>query len=153
MYNDQKTPKIKLEVEIVLNSGNRFIGFIFTAPQGRVSDLFNDERHFLPIELSDGRTMMVRKSAIEQAAPLAEGKPATKAQDPYDLLDIPADIDHKGLRQHYVSIIKECHPDRLQSRGLPTPIVEFANRYSARVNDAYQRICRERGWSETGDGS
>ena len=92
MYNDQKTPKIKLEVEIVLNSGNRFIGFIFTTPQGRVSDLFNDERHFLPIELSDGRTMRGRKSAIEQAAPLAEGQPATKAQDPYDLLDIPTDI-------------------------------------------------------------
>ena len=148
MFDDQKTPKVKLEVEIELSGGKRFLGFIFVSPQGRVSDLFNDDRVFLPVELSDGRTMVVSKTAIVQATPLEQAAPTSKKPDPYEVLDVPSDIDHKTLRRHYVSIIKECHPDRLQSHGLPTPIVEFANRYSARVNDAYQRICRERGWDE-----
>lgn len=150
MFDDQKTPKVKLEVEIELSNANKFLGYVFVSPQARLSDLFNDDREFLPVELGDGRTLVVRKSAIVQATPMEQSKPVESKTDPYELLDVASDIDHKGLRRRYVSIIKECHPDKLQSHGLPTPIVEFANRYSARVNDAYQRICRDRGWGESG---
>jgi DnaJ-domain-containing protein 1 len=150
MFDDQKTPKVKLEVEIELSNANKFLGYVFVSPQARLSDLFNDDREFLPVELGDGRTLVVRKSAIVQATPMEQNKLVESKTDPYELLDVASDIDHKGLRRRYVSIIKECHPDKLQSHGLPTPIIEFANRYSARVNDAYQRICRDRGWGESG---
>jgi DnaJ-domain-containing protein 1 len=150
MFDDQKTPKIKLEAEIELTNAERFLGFVFVSPQGRLSDLFNDDREFIPIELGDGRTVVLRKSAILRVSPMEHSEPVTSKADPYELLDVASDIDHRALRRRYLSIIKECNPDRLQSHGLPTPIIEFANRYSARVNDAYQRICRERGWSETG---
>lgn len=84
MFDDQKTPKVKLEVEIELSNTNKFLGFVFVSPQGRLSDLFNDDREFLPVELSDGRTLVVRKSAIVQAAPMEHSKPVESKTDPYE---------------------------------------------------------------------
>lgn len=146
MFDDLKSPKVKLQTEILLETGKKLLASVFTSPQARLSDLMNDERDFLPIELSDGRATVVRKASIVQITPVEQDLSSYESSDPYEILGITGAVDYDGLRKHYVSLLKGCHPDSLASYELPAPLVKFANNFTARINQAFERICQERGW-------
>lgn len=146
MFDDRKTPKLKCESEVRLSDGTRLLANLFIAPQGRISDLLNDEREFLPIELTDGRTIVLRKSAITQVTPVAQQVPIYEGSDPYEILGVGANIDQGELRERYLALMKDAHPDRLSNLELPEHLLQYANDYSARLNEAYKTICRNKGW-------
>lgn len=149
MFDDRKTPKVKQETEIRLRDGSKLLANLFVQPQSRLSDLLNDEREFLPVELVDGRTTVLRKAAIMQVTPAEQQTPVYQGSDPYEILGIPSNIDQSQLRERYLGMMKDAHPDRLSNLELPSHLLHFANNYSARLNEAYSAICREKGW-ETG---
>ena len=146
MFDDIKSPKVKLDTEIVLENGTKLLAAVFTNPQARLSDLMNDEREFLPIELAGGRTTVVRKTAIVQVTPVEQDLTAYESNDPYELLGVGSNADYESIREQYLSMLKGCHPDSLAAYELPTPLVLFANNLTARLNQAFQQICRDRGW-------
>jgi DnaJ like chaperone protein len=41
----------------------------------------------------------------------------------------------------------ENHPDRAIARGLPQEFIDLATEKLASINDAYDRICRHRGFN------
>jgi DnaJ-domain-containing protein 1 len=149
MFDDNKTPKIKLEAEILLENGDKLFARVFTLPQSRISDLLNDDRRFLPVELTDGRTTVIRKTSIIRVTPIEQDVPVYEGNDPYETLGVDSAIDYDQLRQQYVALLKGCHPDALASKDLPAPLIRFANAFTARVNQAFQRICEDRGWKHT----
>jgi DnaJ-domain-containing protein 1 len=146
MFDDIKSPKVKLDTEILLEDGTKLLAAVFTNPQARLSDLMNDEREFLPIELIDGRTTVVRKSAIMQVTPVEQDLSAYESTDPYELLGVDSSAGYESVRESYVAMLKGCHPDSLAAYDLPTPLVLFANNLTARLNQAFHQICRDRGW-------
>jgi DnaJ like chaperone protein len=64
-------------------------------------------------------------------------------RDPYKVLGVSRQDDFPTIRRHYISLVREHHPDRLTARGLPAGFHVIANDRMARFNDAYAAIERE----------
>ena len=67
------------------------------------------------------------------------------AADPYQIIGVPHDIDDDELKSRYRALIREHHPDRLIAEGMPPEFIEVANDKLAAINDAYDRIAKQRG--------
>ncbi|MDP6564373.1 MAG: DnaJ family molecular chaperone [Alphaproteobacteria bacterium] len=65
--------------------------------------------------------------------------------DPYTILGIAHDTDDDEVRRTWRRLIRENHPDRAIANGLPQDFVDLANAKLAAINDAYDRIARQRG--------
>lgn len=65
--------------------------------------------------------------------------------DPYAILGVSPTVTDKALKASYRRLIREHHPDALMSQGLPQEFIDVANDKLATINDAYDRIARERG--------
>ena len=145
MYESgQKLSKIDVEVQVQLDDGSQFLGILSLSQGQRVSDLMNDERNFIPIQLQGGSVVIQRKSAIAKVAPLDQQVDQTEARDPYDVLGVPRSVSDEELKKFYHDLCAENHPDRVQSSGLSPHFVEMANSRMIRINDAYQRILEMR---------
>ena len=67
-----RTNKVKLEVEIEFDDGNRQAGFLFIMPQGRLMDLLNDDRKFCPFERLDGTFTSLKKASFRSVTPVVK---------------------------------------------------------------------------------
>lgn len=65
--------------------------------------------------------------------------------DAYAILGVSPSISDAGLKKAYRKLIREHHPDRLMAQGLPQEFIDVANDKLAAINDAYDRIEKERG--------
>jgi DnaJ like chaperone protein len=65
--------------------------------------------------------------------------------DPYTLLGVHRENSDGQIKAAYRKLIKEHHPDRLVAQGMPKEVVELANEKLATINDAYDKIEKERG--------
>ena len=72
-------------------------------------------------------------------------KPAVAADDPYAVLGQERAASDAALRQAWLRLIRENHPDTLASKGVPPDFIARASDKVARINAAWDRIKRERG--------
>jgi DnaJ like chaperone protein len=49
------------------------------------------------------------------------------------------------IREAWLRQVRANHPDRLMAQGLPEEAIAVANRKLALINDAYDRLRRQRG--------
>ena len=49
------------------------------------------------------------------------------------------------IREAWLRQVKANHPDKLMAQGLPEEAIAMATRKLALINDAYDRLRRERG--------
>ena len=67
--------------------------------------------------------------------------------DPYTIMGLEADADDEEVKRTWRALIQANHPDRAIAGGLPQEFVDLATEKLATINDAYDRICRQRGIS------
>lgn len=65
--------------------------------------------------------------------------------DPYAILGVTADMDDEAIRQRWRALVRELHPDRMMSRGVPEEAIKLAEDRLAAVNKAWEDIERDRG--------
>ena len=65
--------------------------------------------------------------------------------NPYEVLGLGPEASDQELKTHYRREVQETHPDRLIARGVPEEFVRIANDRLAALNDAWAKICAERG--------
>lgn len=65
--------------------------------------------------------------------------------DPYTILGVSHEASNDEIKAAWRRQINENHPDRAMAQGLPQEFVELANDKLAAINDAYDRIARQRG--------
>lgn len=65
--------------------------------------------------------------------------------DPYKVLGVDRKISDEALKSSYRKLVRENHPDRLMSEGMPEEFVELANQKLAAINAAYDMVAAERG--------
>jgi DnaJ like chaperone protein len=71
--------------------------------------------------------------------------------DPYVVLNVPADAPDPVVRDAWKQALSEAHPDRVLARGLPAEFVEVAHVKSAAINAAYDTIRNDRkAWAAQG---
>lgn len=64
--------------------------------------------------------------------------------NPYQVLGLAVSASDAELRQRYLSLVRENHPDALIARGLPHEFLALADRKLAAINGAYEEIRRAR---------
>ena len=120
------------------------LGSVFVSQQQRLPDLLNDDRPFLPFETSEGLIKIIRKSTIRSVTPSNQITLPMGTNDPYEILGVAPSITDEELKNVYHRRVQETHPDKMVSMGLPAEFVQLANEKVARINDAYDRICKHR---------
>jgi DnaJ like chaperone protein len=65
--------------------------------------------------------------------------------DPYTILGVGHDAAPDAIKAAYRRLIRENHPDKLIADGLPEEFVDAATDRMAAINDAYDRVCKQRG--------
>ena len=66
------------------------------------------------------------------------------SDDAYAILGLERSAKDDEVKQTYRNLVREHHPDRLVSKGLPTELVEQANKRLAAINAAYDQVAKER---------
>jgi DnaJ-domain-containing protein 1 len=140
----QRLPRERLEAQVQLVDGTELIMTFFTAPHQRLSDLLNEPRPFLPVEHSDGRMIMLAKSAIRWASPLQQ--PHAISASPFGVLGLSESATDDEVRSRYQNLLAEYDATRVRALNLNAAYVEFANTQRARLTDALHRIGQQRGF-------
>ncbi len=138
-----RIPKQKLGVEIELDDGRLIYGYLFCTNPGRLTDLLNDDRVFLPFELADGKFTSLKKASLRAITPAQAPESAYEGNDPYRILGVPRNVHQDELKQAWRSLSAENHPDQLQGTGATAEAVEAATRRMTRINGAYARIMKQ----------
>ncbi len=141
MFESEKIlSKYKVEVQVHLDNGTHFLGVLSVRQDQRISELMNDERQFLPIQMPEGNVVILRKTAIFKLVPLDQHIEHDKILDPYDILGIPRSVSDEDLTRFYHKVCTENHPDKVQSAGLSPQYLDMATSRMIRINEAYERI-------------
>ena len=67
---------------------------------------------------------------------LVDGAP----RDPYDVLGLPRDASRSEARKAWRDLVRNTHPDVLQSRGVPPEAMKLAERRLQLINEAWREI-------------
>ena len=141
MFESEKIlSKINVEIEVHLDDGSQFLGMVSVRQGQRVSELMNDERQFLPIQMPKGNVVILRKTVILKVVPLDQHIEHNKILDPYDILGVPRGASDEELTKFYHKVVKENHPDKVQAAGLSPQYLDMATSRMIRINEAYERI-------------
>ena len=148
MYDSEdKIDKLRVELEIELENGERVLGFLFTKHTQRVSDLLNDHREFLPFQSSDGGILHVRKAKIVRVLHLDQESAPDHVTDPYEVLGVPRHASDHELKEAYHALCRNYHPDMLHGLDLAPDLMDSAKSRMVRIIDAYKRIMKMRNGS------
>jgi DnaJ like chaperone protein len=66
------------------------------------------------------------------------------AADPYVVLGVDFEAGDDEIKRSYYRLVRENHPDSLIARGVPEEFIKIANDKLAAINNAYDRIQKER---------
>ena len=127
-------------VEITLTDGVSLHAKVFLTMQGRISDLLNDERDFLPVEC-EGEHLALAKSVIKQVR-MPSAKAPTRGKCPYSVLGLAEGASIEDIKRAYRELCTANHPDRVRGAGLGEDFVEFATQNMMRINSAYAQLTK-----------
>ncbi len=135
--------KNAVPVEITLTSGKVLAAKVFLPVQGRISDLLNDDRNFIPVEC-DGECLALAKTSILQVRMPSAQTPQRKGC-PYAILGLQEGASIEEIKKAYHELCRANHPDRIRGAGLGQDIIEFANQNMIRINAAYAQLTKDTG--------
>ena len=62
----------------------------------------------------------------------------------YKILNCTPESSDQEIKSSYKKLVKDFHPDRIVSKGLPEEFTEFATKRFREIQEAYEKIRRER---------
>jgi DnaJ like chaperone protein len=63
----------------------------------------------------------------------------------YKILNCSSEDSDQEIKSSYKKLVKDFHPDTLVSKGLPEEFSEFATGRFREIQEAYEKISKERG--------
>ncbi len=88
-----------------------------------------------------------RLQTIHLAGWGGEGGRQSAPDDAYEILGVSKSASDDDIKKAHRALVRENHPDTLMAKGMPQEFIDLANEKLAAINDAYDRIKRERGIS------
>jgi DnaJ like chaperone protein len=65
--------------------------------------------------------------------------------DPYAVLGCTPSDSNEAIKKRYRQLVKEFHPDRIASKGLPEEFTHFAGEKFREIQQAYEAVEKQRG--------
>ena len=62
----------------------------------------------------------------------------------YEVLNCTPQCPNEEIKSNYKKLVKDFHPDKIISKGLPEEFVEFATTRFQEIQDAYDKVRKER---------
>lgn len=78
---------------------------------------------------------------------ISAGWLGVESDDPYAILGLEPTATNDEIKAAHRRLVRENHPDALVAQGMPEDFVALANETLAKINDAHDRIRKERGLS------
>lgn len=137
-----------LSVELTLEDGARVSGRLFV-PAGRaIFEVLNGATLFLEFEPFDGERQFIAKSSLRTVMLLQVPGVTSLMQkvrdldgfDPYSILGVAKGTPWDEIRNAYVHLAKQYHPDRFATADLPPEVTNYLEGMSRRVNAAYEAL-------------
>jgi len=60
--------------------------------------------------------------------------------DPWSVLGVTSDMPLAEIRKVWRQMVRDCHPDRMQARGVPQEAVKLAEKRLVDINRAWEEI-------------
>jgi DnaJ like chaperone protein len=92
-----------------------------------------------------GRVAQIFGFSDADFARIREGHVGSDKSDPYTIIGVSRDSTNDAIKAQYRKLIREHHPDKLMAQGMPQEFIDVATEKLATINDAYDRIEKERG--------
>ena len=73
-----------------------------------------------------------------------ESRINNKSTDPYKVLGVSREDTDEVIRNKWIKLNKEHHPDYLLSKGMPKEFIDEANRELSLINSSYDKIKKNR---------
>lgn len=64
----------------------------------------------------------------------------------YKVLNCTPESSNDDIKSNYKKLVKEFHPDKIISKGLPEEFIDFATKKFQEIQDAYNVVKQERGF-------
>lgn len=65
----------------------------------------------------------------------------------YEILELNKNATQTETKKQYKRMISKNHPDKLIAKKMPEKIIQMAKEKTQKINQAYELICREKGWN------
>lgn len=64
----------------------------------------------------------------------------------YKVLNCTPQCSNEEIKANYKKLVKDFHPDKIISKGLPEEFIQFATSRFQEIQDAYEKVRQERGF-------
>jgi DnaJ like chaperone protein len=64
----------------------------------------------------------------------------------YKILNCTPDSSDEQIKSSYKKLVKDFHPDKIVSKGLPEEFIDFASNRFQEIQESYEKIRQERGF-------
>lgn len=89
-----------------------------------------------------GRELGIKQRELNRILPLP--RHVIRRSNPYHVLQIKRGATDEQIRRHYLRLIRENHPDKVQAKGGSRQSVEAASKRMAELNAAYASLTQHR---------
>lgn len=145
---DNSLQQMTVPAEITLQDGSVHKGKFVIAAARSIYEVLNGETKFLDFETYGGARSLIAKSTVMAinivAVPPVNGLKAKLRDgdnfDPYGVLGVADGASWDEVRQAYLSLSKQYHPDLYSSVALPPEVKDYLAAMARRINAAYRAV-------------
>jgi hypothetical protein len=143
---------VESTVLMIMTDGTALTGALHHPRAKTLLEYMNYDSRFIEIERKDGTRVDIAKHAIRsievtdnpRTDQLHRAMGQLDTLEPYQVLGIPRGAPREVIREAYLKMQRQYHPDRYTGQELPTEVAEYINAMSRKVNIAYSMLS-ERG--------
>lgn len=142
----QTEGKLRILIELRHQNNDVSIGFVYVDNQEDVLKIFTQKNTFIPFELLDNEFIFIALSDVRAFKII----PTQKSDlyniwsfDPYVVMGVETDINSHDLQQKYISLLKQTHPDVIDTSSLHPAFKILATDMTRRIMSAFEFIRAE----------
>jgi hypothetical protein len=119
-------------------------GYLYIIRSGRLQDVLNDARDFLPFEDINGEMKLLSKTVIGGVVEIVNVTAIEDDKQPYASMGSDKNDKLSLIEGRYHQLIRRCHPDRFRGKEFPAELCARMDQVSQHINAHFEQIKRDK---------